>query len=81
MKPGYKTSELYMTLIPQIVGLLVIFGVLNAEEATTLTEALTQAIQAIAGLATAIVPLWRYLNSRTQIKTAYHRWPLQNGDD
>ena len=32
-KPGYKTTELYVTLLTNVIGLLVLYNVLTAEEA------------------------------------------------
>jgi len=75
-KPGYKTTEFWITAVANIggtvVALLVGYGILKEEEGK-LWLALLQA------LALAIIPLvlafinGRYIQSRAEIKSAMHR--------
>lgn len=44
MKPGWKTSEFWLTLITQILGILQLAGVLKAEEAGPLSQGTGQII-------------------------------------
>jgi hypothetical protein len=46
-KPGWKTTEFYVSLIAQILALLVAFGFLSASEARTLETALAQCVTAV----------------------------------
>jgi len=70
LKPGYKTTEFWLTVAVQVLPLLVIFNVLSQPEAETLAQSIEQATQAIAALVAAIVPIWRYVESRKAVKIA-----------
>jgi len=48
MKPGYKTTEFWVTLLIQILGILVLFGVITPEQKGTLSEAIQQGAAAVA---------------------------------
>jgi len=67
-KPGYKTTEFWLTVAVQILPMLVIFNVLSQPEADTLSQSIQQAVQAIAALITALAPIWRYIESRKAVK-------------
>lgn len=69
-KSGVKTTEFYLTVASYLVGGLVLFGVLSNEEATSIVDAITVAVGAVAGLAMALAPLWKYIESRTRVKEA-----------
>jgi hypothetical protein len=66
--PGWKTSELYKSLIPQVLAALVLLHVLTAGDAGTLGTALTQAVEAVAALVTSSVAVWKYIEGRTRVK-------------
>ena len=68
LKPGYKTTEFWLTVAIQILPMLVIFNVLSQPEADTLSQSIQQAVQAIAALITALAPIWRYIESRKAVK-------------
>jgi len=68
MKPGIKTTEFWLALIAQLVPVLVIAGVLSPEEADTFNSAIVQVAAAGVALASAVVPIWRYIESRTEVK-------------
>ena len=68
LKPGYKTTEFWLTVAVQILPMLVIFNVLSQPEADTLSQSIQQAVQAVAALATALAPIWRYIESRKAVK-------------
>ena len=42
MKPGYRTTEFWVTVLIQVVGLVAALGFLTPEQADTLSQALTQ---------------------------------------
>lgn len=42
MKTGYKTTEFWTSIIAQIAGMLVLFGVVEQESATAISTAATQ---------------------------------------
>ena len=60
MKPGIKTSELYVTLASSVVGLLAVYGVIGEEEA--------KAWIALAGAVIAVLPAAVYTVARTWYK-------------
>lgn len=62
IKPGYKTTEFWMTIANAVFMVLVAVGVLTQEDAQEL-ETL------VAGLIAAIVPLMAYIFSRAIVKT------------
>lgn len=68
MKPGYKTTEFWLTVFAQVSGLVVLFGVLDSKQADTLVEAVTRLIEAVAGLLVAVAPLVTYIKERSNLK-------------
>ena len=44
IKPGYKTTEFWLTLIPYVVGILMAFGVLSVDQAEAIKQGSTQII-------------------------------------
>lgn len=69
-KPGYKTTELYVTLITTLIAVLVATGTLSPEEGEDLKGAINSAIQAALALAGALTPI-AYVISRTYVKTRH----------
>jgi len=71
VKPGYETSEFWITLVativPNLITLLTIFKVVPNEIASTLSTAL---VAVIGGIITIIVAI-RYIQSRTEVKMKY----------
>lgn len=63
MKPGYMTTEFWLTLLAQVLAALQLFGVIGQAEANEWSEMIAPAI-------TAVVPLALYIWSRTRIKAA-----------
>lgn len=70
MKEGYKTTEFWLTLLAQLLGVAVLFGVINAEQVKTLNDAIAVAVQAVVGLWVAVAPLVEYIKSRAAVKTS-----------
>lgn len=69
-KPGGKTTEFWLTVIAQVLPALAIFGVLTGEEVETLNQAIVEAVKVLGVLVAALVPIWRYIESRTKVKIA-----------
>jgi len=42
MKPGHKTTEFWVTIFIQVVGLVAALGYLTPEQSSTIVEAITQ---------------------------------------
>lgn len=73
MKPGIKTTEFYISLVVSLVGpivaILVIAGVIRADEADGLVEQLTVAVTTVG---TNLVSAWaaiNYARTRTEAKS------------
>ena len=45
--PGYKTTEFWVTVVCQIIGMLALAGVFTHEQSTALTAAITQIVAAV----------------------------------
>jgi tryptophan synthase alpha subunit len=69
IKPGYKTTEFWISIANALLMALVGFGVLSQEQSESLGAAVAQAIVAGFALVAAIVPVIEYIRSRTQVKT------------
>lgn len=70
MKPGYKTTEFWVTLLVNLAAIGAAFGVLSGEQAQALTEAAPQlAVVIVLILAGAAVGI-RYIGSRQALKVA-----------
>lgn len=61
VKPGYKTTEFYVTLLTSLTGIVALF--------TDKIHIGTDAIQAIAGILVVIVPSVAYVFSRAKVKS------------
>lgn len=72
-KPGYQTTEFWLALMAQLAPLLVIFGVLSQAEAETLAATASQFIAAGVALVAAAMPVWKYIESRTIVKTQQYK--------
>lgn len=65
MKPGIKTSEFWVALVAQVVGILALIGVFTPEQADTLQQALT----ALAGAIMQALSAFGYAVSRGSAKS------------
>ena len=59
-KPGYKTTEFWVSVITGVTGLLVVTGTLNLEQSTAIGEA----AQSISGAVIAVASAFGYAISR-----------------
>jgi hypothetical protein len=66
MKPVYLTPEFWATIVGNIVGLVVVFGGLTAEQGT----GMTQSLQTIAGAVLSIVTLLGFVGGQSKRKIA-----------
>lgn len=72
-KTGLKTSEFWLALIPQFVGILVVLGVVTTETGQQVIEqanAIVLALFALLAVLAPVVPAWKYIESRMKIKLA-----------
>lgn len=72
MKPGWQTSEFWLTLgtgiSAVIVAVLVAFGYATEDTAANIGEAITQGAVAVGMIVGAVVTVVKYINSRTEVK-------------
>lgn len=76
IKPGWQTSEFWMTVTSSIVGMLALFGVVTKEEADSIVVLVQSLVTALIGLALAVAPIVAYIKSRAEIKRA-HAWEAE----
>ena len=65
-KPAWKTTEFWVMVATQLIGILTLAGVFTAKE----SEALSSGIQAIVGAVITIASAFGYTWNRTEIKKA-----------
>lgn len=70
LKSGVRTTEFWITLAAQVIPVLVIVGLLTADEAVTINETIVEAIKAVFALAASLGIIWKYVDSRTRVKEA-----------
>lgn len=73
LKPGYVTSEFFLTAVSSLVGLGIMLGYISPEQGQTLQEnakILIDAIEIGIGALLAIVPVIVYIASRTNLKNS-----------
>lgn len=68
MKPGWKTTEFWMTVVITIVAMLAALGIVGPADRPGLEGALQQMIQSAAAFITASAALWKYITGRVEIK-------------
>lgn len=66
VKPGYQTTEFWLTLIAQLTSLSVALGFIDANLSSELQSVAAQ----VAGLVVSVYSLSRYLKSRAEVKVA-----------
>jgi hypothetical protein len=70
--PGYKTSEFWLTAIIAIPSILVAAGIIPSTDQGFLAESFSK----IAGGIVAAIALWKYIHSRTHLKS----YLMENGN-
>ena len=70
MKPGYQTTEFWLTLVSQVVPVLVLTGVLDPEDATGVQDGAANAIVTGAAFLQAVATAVMYIYNRARIKAA-----------
>jgi hypothetical protein len=75
MKPGWQTSEFWITVAGQALALLALTGAINSGDKDRLETALANAITAGFALIGNAVVVIRYVRSRTELKTQLLDFP------
>ncbi len=69
IKPGWQTTEFWLTLVPQALALAVLVGLVAPADRETLQGAVINAVTAVGALATSATAIWKYIQARTELKT------------
>jgi hypothetical protein len=69
MKPGYQSSEFWITVLGQILALLALTGAINVGDKDKLETALANAVTAVFTIVSSTVVVIRYVRSRTALKS------------
>ncbi len=68
MKPGYKTSEFWLTLATAAIGLVAVLWGLSPAEQADIVRHVEGAIVAVGGLVANAYAVWKYVEARTALK-------------
>lgn len=68
MKPGYQTTEFWVTILTQIIAILVLTGKISASDAGMLKDSLAQIVEHGAALIASAAVVYKYIQSRTDVK-------------
>ena len=68
LKPGWKTTEWFITVFSSVIAFLVILGYVKKEDADTLNNSIGNIVVAVSALITQGLIIWRYIQSRTELK-------------
>lgn len=68
VKPGYKTTEFWVTLITNVITALVLTGLLTQTEAEVLNQATAAMVVGLIALITNGLIVFTYIRSRTDVK-------------
>ncbi len=68
MKPGYKTTEFWLTVIAAFGGVFVAFGFVDQSDVDNVIKSIGALVGAAVALFVAVKPIIEYIKSRTAIK-------------
>lgn len=72
LKPGYKTSEFWFTLVSFIFSGLYLIGLLNdVTQKEDLIRDVSHGVESIILIGGQLAILWKYINSRKEIKQTW----------
>lgn len=69
MKPGFKSTEFYLTLVAQLAAFAVLLGFIPSSDKETVENTLKNLVEHSAALITLIYTTLSYIKSRTAVKT------------
>jgi hypothetical protein len=69
MKPGWKTTEFWNTLITHAVSLATLFGVINQSQSMYFQDSMAKTISAAIVVVSNCLLAWKYIHDRTGLKT------------
>lgn len=80
VKPGYKTSEFWFTLVSFIFSGLYLIGIINdTTQKEELIGNVSHAVESCILISGQLAILWKYINSRKEVKKSY--WSSQKSPE
>jgi hypothetical protein len=70
MKPGFFTSEFFVTIATALGSIAVAFGVVTQAESSELVSAIGAVVSAVIIFIGAVQPVIAYIKARTELKAA-----------
>jgi hypothetical protein len=68
IKPGYQTSEFWLTILHQVLMILVVLGVVTQGDSVGLESNISKAIISAFALVGSVISVYKYIHSRTIVK-------------
>lgn len=68
MKPGYQTTEFWLSIASTVVGLVAVVIGLSPADTATVSQAVSTAIVAVGSLVTSALTVYSYIRARTDLK-------------
>ena len=72
-RPGWQTSEFWSTVgsqLTSLTGLLVMLNIIGEDAKESISSAVVAVAIAVGALIQAVLPLWKFIQSRTEVKVA-----------
>lgn len=70
MKPGYQTSEWWLTVVVNLVMFLVLFGFVSAVDKDNVISMLSDLVKSAFALIVSATSVWKYIHARMEAKKA-----------
>ena len=68
-KPGWQTSEFWLTLAAQVIPVLVLLGVLTPDQSSGVNDAVANVIKDAFALLASVIPVAVYVWGRAKVKS------------
>ncbi len=68
-KPGWKTTEFWMALATALISVLVVLGLVSPTDSDAASGAISNAITSIFALVANATVIYKYIHSRTELKS------------
>lgn len=68
VKPGWKTTEFWVTIIGQAVALGVVVGIVQPSDQGTIADAASKAVQGVFALIVSGATILSYISARVRLK-------------
>lgn len=69
VKTGWRTSEFWTVLLTQLIGFLVLLGIVSVQDQGTLVDSLTKMVSSLGAVLANAAVVVKYIQSRTELKS------------